>query len=314
MWGPGAWENWQTRYIGISFCQRLVSLHIPRTLLHTQLSHQAHQEWTNIQYSPTSTQMHHQSLHDTHQQGDEHTVWMHQSHLRNDRQSQELSSRAGLMAYRWHSTGSCTGKSPQIWQNHYPGPYPQHATSSEGAGTTEQTYTPYQWHQTNHVLHALAGTNSEGGHWYSYSQTTIEPRSKPTTLAAKLSKHERHHKRPATQLHNAVIPTSSITRIRMQAQVATVGAQVAPPSSKTHSCMWLSDVPPPTSWPGFAAAVMKQQRHQHRLVQLTCRITKLENEVHQAMAVMDKDTGKLLNYRQLMNSLKYKKSMEPVHS
>ncbi len=53
---------------------------------------------------------------------------------------------------------------------------------------------------------------------------------------------------------------------------------------------------------------MKQQRHQRGIVQRTRRITRLENKVHQAMAVMDKDTGKLLNYRQLMNSLKYKKS------
>jgi hypothetical protein len=43
-------------------------------------------------------------------------------------------------------------------------------------------------------------------------------------------------------------------------------------------------------------------------VRLTRRITRLENKVHQAMAVMDKDTGKLLNYRQLMNSPKYKKA------
>jgi hypothetical protein len=53
---------------------------------------------------------------------------------------------------------------------------------------------------------------------------------------------------------------------------------------------------------------MKQQRHQSRLVKLTRRITRLENKVHQAMAFMDKDTGKLLNYRQLMNSPKYKKA------
>ncbi len=52
---------------------------------------------------------------------------------------------------------------------------------------------------------------------------------------------------------------------------------------------------------------MKQQRQQHELVRLTNRITRLENEVHLAMAVMDKDMGKLLNYRQLMNSPKYKK-------
>ncbi len=51
---------------------------------------------------------------------------------------------------------------------------------------------------------------------------------------------------------------------------------------------------------------MKQQQHQCGFVQLTRCITRLENKVHQAMAVMDKDTGKLLNYRQLMNSPKYK--------
>jgi hypothetical protein len=65
-------------------------------------------------------------------------------------------------------------------------------------------------------------------------------------------------------------------------------------------------MPPLTRQPGFAAAVIKQQQHQHGLVQLTRRITRLESKVHQAMAVMDKDTGKLFNYRQLMNSPKYK--------
>ncbi len=52
---------------------------------------------------------------------------------------------------------------------------------------------------------------------------------------------------------------------------------------------------------------MKQQQHQRGLVRLAGRITRLENKAHQTMAVMDKDTGKLLNYRQLMNSPKYKK-------
>ena len=33
----------------------------------------------------------------------------------------------------------------------------------------------------------------------------------------------------------------------------------------------------------------------------------LENDVHQAMAVMDEDTGQLINYRQLMRSPKFKK-------
>jgi hypothetical protein len=53
---------------------------------------------------------------------------------------------------------------------------------------------------------------------------------------------------------------------------------------------------------------MKQQQHQYGLVRLTRRITRLENKVHQVMTVMDKDTGKLLRYKQLMNSPKYKKA------
>ena len=36
--------------------------------------------------------------------------------------------------------------------------------------------------------------------------------------------------------------------------------------------------------------------------------THMENEVHKALAVMDKDTGKLLNYRQLLRHPKYKKA------
>ena len=42
-------------------------------------------------------------------------------------------------------------------------------------------------------------------------------------------------------------------------------------------------------------------------------ISKLENDVHQALAVMDTDTSKLLSYRQLMGNPKLKK-MEHVLS
>ena len=39
---------------------------------------------------------------------------------------------------------------------------------------------------------------------------------------------------------------------------------------------------------------------------LNQRIERMENEVHQAMAVMDAESGKLFNYRQLMQSKKHK--------
>jgi hypothetical protein len=136
--------------------------------------------------------------------------------------------------------------------------------------------------------------------------TTIEPRSKHTILAAESSKCKHHCKQQATQLCNAVTLTSPTTCIRTWAQVTTAAAQVAPPSSNTCSRTRQLGVPPPTHQPGFATAVMKQQQHQRGLLQLTHHITKLEHKVQQAMAVMDKDVGKPLNYRQLMNSPKYK--------
>jgi len=40
---------------------------------------------------------------------------------------------------------------------------------------------------------------------------------------------------------------------------------------------------------------------------MTKQVKHLENEVHQAMAVLDADTGKLLNYRQLLWHTKRKK-------
>jgi hypothetical protein len=131
--------------------------------------------------------------------------------------------------------------------------------------------------------------------------------NKPSTSAAELSKCEHQCKQRASRLCNAVTTISPTTRIRTQAQVATAAAQVAAPSLNTCSRMQQSGVPTRTRQPGYAAAVMKQQQHQHGFMRLTRRITRLENKVHQAMAFMDKDTGKLLNYRQLMNSPKYKK-------
>jgi hypothetical protein len=51
---------------------------------------------------------------------------------------------------------------------------------------------------------------------------------------------------------------------------------------------------------------MRQKCHQQGLIRLTCEISQLENKVPQAMAIMDADTGKLLNYCQLRQSTKYR--------
>ena len=60
-----------------------------------------------------------------------------------------------------------------------------------------------------------------------------------------------------------------------------------------------------TSKSGTASAVVTK-RNNRRLKRWTKRIAKMESEVHQAMAVMDAETGKLLNYNQSMRHPKYK--------
>ena len=63
----------------------------------------------------------------------------------------------------------------------------------------------------------------------------------------------------------------------------------------------------------MALAVQRKLRlHQRGCIAQTNaqRIQVVENEVHQAMAVLNKATGKMLNYRQLMRHPTYKKDWQ----
>ena len=60
----------------------------------------------------------------------------------------------------------------------------------------------------------------------------------------------------------------------------------------------------------MALAVQRKRsfkRHARIAQTYAQHIQLVENEVHQAMAVLDKATGKMLNYRQLMRHPTYKK-------
>jgi len=127
----------------------------------------------------------------------------------------------------------------------------------------------------------------------------------PPNIPTDSTKQERKRKQQAVRLCNTATPISTSPPIRTRAQVATAAAQVAPPSMSTHS---QSSVPPPSRQPGFVVAVMRQQWNQRGIARLTRRITRLDSDVHQAMTVMDADTGKLLNYRQLMRITKYRQA------
>ncbi len=92
------------------------------------------------------------------------------------------------------------------------------------------------------------------------------PTNKPTNMPTNSTKWERLRKRQAVQLRNAATPISTSPCIQTRAQVAMEAAQVAPPSMSTRSRAQQSSEPPPSHCPGFAVAVMRQQRHQQGMV------------------------------------------------
>ena len=84
------------------------------------------------------------------------------------------------------------------------------------------------------------------------------------------------------------------------------------PSHKTNTRTKKSQLTHPTvssrskARTGHTEAV---ETHNSRQImrRMTKKVTKIENEVHQAMAVMDAETGKIINYRQLRRDPKYSK-------
>ena len=57
-----------------------------------------------------------------------------------------------------------------------------------------------------------------------------------------------------------------------------------------------------------AVATRAKGRLRGSMQRLSKRIERMENEVHKALAVMDAETGKVLNYWQLMQSSKHKET------
>ena len=55
----------------------------------------------------------------------------------------------------------------------------------------------------------------------------------------------------------------------------------------------------------IAAAIRTKGQPKCNMQRLLKRTKQMENEVHKALAIMDAETGKVLNYRQLMQSQKH---------
>jgi hypothetical protein len=140
------------------------------------------------------------------------------------------------------------------------------------------------------------------------SAPTPEQTSKPTSVTTTSAKQDCLQKQRIARLRHDTNTTGNSPQIRTQVQLAMAAARGAPPAMSTRAQARSSIQPPmqqPSTTPGFAVTVMRQKCHWREMIRLTRKITRLENEVHQAMAVMDADTGKLLNYCQLMATTKY---------
>ena len=139
------------------------------------------------------------------------------------------------------------------------------------------------------------------------------PATTPTTITQMIARARIRRKRRTTgppPKPPPIGPPASSTRSRTLAATR----QAAPPAMNTRSKLRVSQLQQPTQvinkkivLPELAAAVTQRRTRRKHLRHLTRRITHLENEVHQALAVMDTESGKLLNYRQLMKDPKYQK-------
>ena len=143
---------------------------------------------------------------------------------------------------------------------------------------------------------------------------TPVPRVEPTNNTARIRTRaqQQRKKRKAKDIKRVATPTTApANNTRAKVQAAIKAAE--PPAARTRARTRISKLKQPTAAytrrsRGEAAAVVdtdKRKRRNNR--RLSKRMERLENEVHQAMAVMDAETGKLLNYKQLMRDPKYRK-------
>ena len=126
--------------------------------------------------------------------------------------------------------------------------------------------------------------------------------------ASQRRKSHRRQRAARKEIYNEEQPSAN-TRSKTVAK----SDLAAPPSMETRSrCK--SFIQQPTKGPSKTGTKIKlpelaaaawQRRTKKQIRQLTCRINRIENKVHKAMAVIDANSGKMLNYWQLMKDPKY---------
>ncbi|KAL7534171.1 hypothetical protein ACHAWF_006436, partial [Thalassiosira exigua] len=143
--------------------------------------------------------------------------------------------------------------------------------------------------------------------------TPAPPRVPPTTAYTPVAPRATVKRRRRSNPPPVVPPTAPARNTRSQTTAAATMA--APPALNTRSARAKATASTPAT-PSradqarrahvqrIAAANNKSKRNSRRLA---LRVARLENEVHQALAVLDKQSGKMLNYRQLLRHPDYKK-------
>ena len=114
---------------------------------------------------------------------------------------------------------------------------------------------------------------------------TISMPAVPRVEQSTITKHKNRKKRHKHTMSTAVLAHN--TRYRTQ-------KTKKPPARRTRAHTQVTR--------------MENKKQKVKSSKVETTISQLENDIHQALAVMDAETGKLLNYRKLMRNPKYKKN------
>ena len=139
--------------------------------------------------------------------------------------------------------------------------------------------------------------------------TRIEPHDFPPNnhMLAKHKAPRRRHAQTRLTVSNSASARNTRSHTRTMAKADSRSRM------NTRSIKWMSQLTRATpekrnkTMRSENTAAVEQRRNSRHLKQTTTKLCNLEKEVHQAMVVMDEQTGRLLNYKQLMWDPKYKK-------
>ena len=138
----------------------------------------------------------------------------------------------------------------------------------------------------------------------------IEPHDFPPNNQM-LAKHKARIRRHA-QTRSTVSDNAPTHNTQSQTEIMTEAASRGRPNTRSSKHMsQLTRATPDKrnkTTRSENAAEVEQCRNRRHLKQTTQKLSNLEIEVHQEMSVMDEQTGRLLNYKQLMRDPKYKKN------